>query len=98
MECLIGMYLGTCNIEIEFLQCCHFLLIQRLVHQASNEATVCISSNDHYKLDLYVIIFGIMTKNSDETISKKILCRKEELLENNSQTVWQCINLKMNLK
>lgn len=39
-----------------------------------------------------------MTKNSDETISKKILCRKEELLENNSQTVWQCINLKMNLK
>lgn len=38
-----------------------------------------------------------MTKNSDE-ISKKILCKKEELLENNSQTVWQCINLKMDLK
>lgn len=55
MECLIGMYLGTCNIEIEFLQCCHFLLIRRLVHQTSNEATICILSNGHYKLDLYIL-------------------------------------------
>lgn len=54
MECLIGMYLGTCNIEIEFLQCCHFLLIRRLVHQTSNEA-ICTLSNGHYKLDLYML-------------------------------------------
>lgn len=40
-----------------------------------------------------------MTKNSDETILKKIWYRKE-LLENNSQIVWQYINinLKIDLK